>query len=263
MRRWIFLMYGVFCYLLFLAVYAWMAGFVGNFLVPNSMDASPAGSLSAIGWDLMLVMVFGLQHSIMARPGFKRMWTRFVPEAIERSTYCLFSCLALGLLLWQWQAIGPTLWDVQTPALRTLLWSLFAIGWFAVPGVSLLINHFDLFGLRQVWLFFRGRKYESLPFRTPMLYSRVRHPLYLAWTLAFWATPTMTLGHAILAGTMTLYMIIAVQFEERDLVGHFGKEYRDYQKQVPMFIPRLGELEASPAKENREPVSSFPEHSVL
>ena len=240
MRRWSFFVYGVFCHLLFLATYAYLVGFVGNFLVPKSLDSTPADYVNAIAIDLMLLGLFGLQHSIMARPGFKRIWTRLVPEPIERSTYCLFSSAVLFLLMWQWRGQGAIIWNVEHPVGRGLLWGLFAVGWLLVPAVSLMINHFDLFGTRQVWLYLRGRPYTSLPFRTPLLYNRIRHPLYVGFALAFWATPTMTLGHLIFAGSMTLYMAIAARIEERDLVGHFGDAYRAYQARVGKFFPRIG-----------------------
>src|SRR5262249_37939990 len=197
MRRWSFFVYGVFCHLLFLATYAYMAGFVGNFLVPRSIDSAPADPLYAVSIDLLLIGLFGLQHSIMARPWFKRIWTRLVPQPIERSTYCLLSCVVLFILMWQWQGFDAVIWNVEHPVGRALLWVLFAAGWLMVPLVSLMINHFDLFGTRQVWLYLRGRPYTSLAFRTPMLYNRMRHPLYVGWALAFWATPTMTLGHLL------------------------------------------------------------------
>jgi protein-S-isoprenylcysteine O-methyltransferase Ste14 len=241
MRRWSFFVYGTFCYLLFLATYVYLAGFVGNFLVPRSIDSAPADELGAIGLDIVLIGLFALQHSIMARPWFKRRWTQLVPEPIERSTYVLFSCIALYFLMWQWRGVGTIVWNVQNPLGRGLLWGLFAAGWALVPTVTLMINHFDLFGARQVWLYLRARPYASLPFRTPLLYNRVRHPLYVAWAVAFWATPTMTLGHAVFSATMTLYMAMAVLIEERDLVRHFGDAYRAYQRRVPMFIPRLGQ----------------------
>jgi protein-S-isoprenylcysteine O-methyltransferase Ste14 len=243
MRRWTFFVYGVFCHLLFLATYAYMAGFVGNFLVPHSMDSLSAEPFHAAGVNLLLIGLFAVQHSIMARPWFKRIWTRLIPEAIERSTYCLLSCVVLALLMWQWQGIGPVIWNVENPLGRGFLWGLFGAGWLMVPAVSLMINHFDLFGTRQVWLYLRGKPYTPLPFRTPMLYSRVRHPLYIGWTLAFWATPTMTLGHFLFAVTLTVYMALAARVEERDLVGYFGDDYRGYQQRVPMFVPRLGEAE--------------------
>lgn len=244
MRRWSFFAFGVSCHLLFLAVYAYMAGFVGNFLVPKSIDASPTNTWLAAGIDLALMALFGLQHSIMARPWFKRIWTKIVPEPIERSMYVLFSCVVCALFMWQWRGLDAVVWHVENPIGRALLWGGFAFGWMMVPVVTLMISHFDLFGTRQVWLELHGQTYTSLPFRTPMLYSRVRHPLYIGWTIAFWATPTMTLGHALFAASLTLYMAIAVVFEERDLVEHFGEMYRDYQRTVPMFVPRFGSSES-------------------
>jgi protein-S-isoprenylcysteine O-methyltransferase Ste14 len=239
MRRWSSFVYGVFCHLLFLATFAYMAGFVGNLLVPKSIDSTPADRSHAVGVDLLLIGLFGLQHSVMARPWFKRYWTRLVPEPIERSTYVLISGVVSFFMMWQWRGLDAVIWDVQHPLARMLLWGLFTAGWLMVPVVSLMINHFELFGTRQVWLYLRGRPYTSLPFRTPLLYSRIRHPLYIGWALAFWATPTMTLGHLLFAGGMTLYMAIAALIEERDLVGYFGDTYRAYQRRVPMFIPRL------------------------
>jgi methanethiol S-methyltransferase len=241
MRRWSFFVYGVFCHLLFLATYAYMAGFVGNLWVPKSLDSAPANDLFAAGIDVLLIGLFGLQHSIMARPWFKRIWTRLVPEPIERSTYVLISCVAVFLLIWQWRGLDANIWNVEHPVGRGLLWALFAVGWLMVPAVSLMINHFDMFGTRQVWLYLRGRPYVSLPFRTPLLYSRMRHPLYVGWAVAFWATPTMTLGHLLSAGAMTLYVIVAARIEERDLVDHYGDTYRAYQRRVPAYVPRFGE----------------------
>jgi methanethiol S-methyltransferase len=242
MRRWSFFVYGVFCHVLFFGIYAWMAGFVGNFLVPRSIDSGTVSNpWLAAGVDLLLIALFAVQHSVMARPGFKRVWTRVIPREIERSTYVLISCVVTAVLMWQWQGIGATVWDVRQPIGRAAMWALFAAGWFMVPAVSLMINHFDLFGTRQVWLHLRGRPYTSLPFRTPMLYNRMRHPLYVGWAIAFWATPTMTVGHLLFAAVLTLYMVIAaLRYEERDLLNHFGDTYRAYQRRVPRFIPRLG-----------------------
>jgi protein-S-isoprenylcysteine O-methyltransferase Ste14 len=234
------LIYGVACHVLFLALYAYMAGFVGNFLVPQSIDepiVGPAGR--AVIADLLLLFVFAVQHSLMARQGFKAIWTRVVPRPIERSTYVLASCVVLVLLMWLWQPIGIVIWDVQHPFGRPFLWGLFAAGWLMVPAVSMMISHFDLFGTRQVWLHFRGQPYTTLPFRTPMLYSRVRHPLYIGWALAFWATPTMTAGHLLFAGVLTAYMALAAIVEERDLVAYYGRQYESYRKRVPMFVPSL------------------------
>ncbi len=240
MKRWIFFAYGVSCYLIFLATYAWMAAFVGGFLMPKTIDSPSTSPVkTAIAVNLLLLSLFGLQHSVMARPGFKRFWTKLVPQPIERSTYVLVSCIVTVLLIWQWRAIDIVVWNVEQPMLRAALWSLFAAGWLMVPVVSLLINHFDLFGTRQVWLYLRGKEYIPLPFGTPLLYNHVRHPLYIGWAVLFWATPTMTLGHLQFAAVLTLYMIVATVFEERDLLAHFGWQYAEYRERVPRFVPRL------------------------
>lgn len=239
MKRWTLVVYGAISYLGFLATYAWMAGFVGNFLVPKSID-TPSGSIgSALAINFVLIVLFGLSHSIMARPWFKKHWTKLVPPPIERSTYVMVANLFTVLLMWQWRGIDITIWDVQQPVARLFLWALFAVGWLLVPAASLMIDHFDLFGLRQVLANLHDREAAAQPFRTPMLYGQVRHPLYLGWFLALWATPTMTVGHLLLAAGLTGYIAIAVIFEERDLVNHFGQEYREYQRRVPKFIPRL------------------------
>jgi protein-S-isoprenylcysteine O-methyltransferase Ste14 len=249
MRRPMFLLYGVACYALFFAVYAYMAAFFADVLVPRTIDSSPGGSLAmAISVDLLLILMFGLQHSVMARPEFKTVWTRLIPQPIERSTYVLLSCLALILLMWQWRAIETPIWDLQNGAARAVVWELFVVGWLMVPVVSLMISHFDLFGVRQVWLHFRQREYSALPFHTPMLYARMRHPLYVGWLLAFWATPTMTVGHLLLAGGLTAYILVAIVFEERDLLNHFGRQYAEYRRRVPMFIPRFAGRRAEPVE---------------
>lgn len=240
MKRMFYFGYGVGSYLLFLVVFAYMAGFVGNFLVAKSIDSTPAASVGgAVAVDLLLLGLFAAQHSIMARPAFKRVWTRVVPQAIERSTYVFLSCMVTAVLMWQWRSIDIVVWDVQQPVLRTAAWVLFGVGWLLVPGVTLLIDHFDLFGLRQVWLHFVGREYSSPRFQAALFYRHVRHPLYIGWAIAFWATPTMTVGHLLFAGVLTAYMAAAAVVEERDLVAHFGHSYEDYRRRVPMFVPQL------------------------
>jgi protein-S-isoprenylcysteine O-methyltransferase Ste14 len=239
MTRVAFFVYGVFCHLLFLAVYVWLAAFFGGLpVLPRTVD-SPSGS--PLGWALAinagLILAFALQHSVMARPGFKKVWTRLVPEPIERSTYVLLSCLVLIGLFAFWQPINFVVWDLPAGAARWLVWGLFAAGWVMVPAVTFMIHHFDLFGTRQVWLHLNGRPYAPLPFRTPMLYKHMRHPLYVGWAIAFFSAPTMTAGHLLLAVLLTGYMLVAVIFEERDLVSHFGRRYEDYRRRVPMFIP--------------------------
>jgi len=240
MRRILFFTYGVGCYLLFLATYAYLACFVGNFVVPRTINTGPAAPpIWATAIDIALLVAFGLQHSVMARPAFKARWTQLVPQPIERSTYVLASCLVLIALMWFWRPIDVVVWNVSTSVGWWLAMTLFAIGWLLVPLVSIAISHFDLFGMRQVWLHLVGREYTSLAFRTPFPYNMVRHPLYIGWALAFWAIPTMTLGHLLFAITLTAYMILAAQIEERDLIHHFGAKYQEYRHRVPMFVPRL------------------------
>lgn len=240
MKRWLFFIYGAICHALFFGTFAYMAGFVGNFAVPKTIDSVTSGhAATALAIDAFLLALFAAQHSVMARPAFKRIWTRVVPEPIERSTYVLVSCLVIALMMWQWRSLDGVVWEVREPILRNIVWGLFVCGWLIVPAVSLMIDHFDLFGTRQVWIHLQGRDYQPLPFRVPLLYSRVRHPLYIGWTIAFWATPTMTLGHLLFAAVLTGYMALAALVEERDLIAHFGRQYEEYRRQVPMFVPRL------------------------
>jgi protein-S-isoprenylcysteine O-methyltransferase Ste14 len=243
MQRTIFFLYGVACHVLFLVVYAGMAVFVGNVptgLIP-AIDSPPEGSMgAALAIDALLVVGFALPHSVMARPAFKAWWTRFVPNPIERSTYVLVSCLLMILLIWQWRPIGGVVWTVTNPVGAALLYGLFALGWLTVPAASLLIDHFDLFGSRQVWLHLKGEDYEPYPFRTPGPYRFVRHPLYIGWMIAFWATPTMTVSHLAFACMLTAYILVAIPFEERDLVRAFGNAYAQYRARVGALIPRLG-----------------------
>jgi methanethiol S-methyltransferase len=240
MRRTMFFVYGIGCYILFLATYAYLACFVGNLLVPLAIDSgSGAHPFWAAAIDIALLMAFGLQHSVMARPAFKARWTRIVPQPIERSTYVLASCLVLIALIWLWRPIDVVIWNINSPVGWWLAMTLFAVGWLLVPLVSMAISHFDLFGVRQVWLHLLGREYTSLAFRTPLPYNMVRHPLYIGWAIAFWATPTMTLGHLLFAITLTAYMVLAAHIEERDLIHHFGVKYHEYRRRVPMFVPRL------------------------
>jgi len=239
MRRQIIFVYGLTCYAIFLATFIYAIGFVGNIAVPKSMDAVPDTRLAvALSIDLLLLVLFGIQHSVMARPTFKRRWTRIVPEPAERSTYTLLSSLALALLFWQWRPLGGVLWDVSHPAPRAALYAIFTFGWLLVLSATFLINHFDLFGLRQVWLYLRGDPYTPLRFETPGPYRVVRHPLYVGWLCAFWATPTMTMTHFIFALVTTSYILIAIQLEERDLVKSHP-EYVTYRRRVPMLVPGL------------------------
>jgi protein-S-isoprenylcysteine O-methyltransferase Ste14 len=238
LRRLTTFIYGLLSYLLFFGTFLYAIGFIGNVVVPKSIDSGRTGSLGeALFIDAGLLLLFAVQHSVMARPWFKRGWTRFVPQPAERSTYVLLSSLALLLLFWQWQPIGGVVWTVEQPIARIAVYGLFALGWGLVLLATFLINHFDLFGLRQVFLFLIGRPYTQLKFGTPILYRHVRHPLYLGWLFAFWSTPVMTVAHLVFAIATTAYIFVAIQLEEKDLVNAFGDDYRRYKKSVPMIIP--------------------------
>jgi protein-S-isoprenylcysteine O-methyltransferase Ste14 len=240
MKRSLILLYGVLSYVVFLATFVYAVGFVGNLGVPKAMDSPREGSIAAaLLIDLGVLALFALQHSVMARPAFKRAWTRVIPAAAERSTYTLLSSVALIVLFWLWRPLGGVAWDVHAPLGRALLLAGFAFGWGLVLVTTFLLNHFDLFGLRQVWLQFRGRAYTPLPFRTPGLYRRVRHPLYVGWFFAFWCTPTMTATHLLFAVMTTAYILIAIRLEERDLIAALP-EYAQYRREVPMLVPKLG-----------------------
>lgn len=232
--------YGLIAYTLFLGVYLYAIGFIGDFAVPTRLDSSASGALIwALLIDLLLLALFAVQHSVMARPGFKAVWTRIVPKPVERSTYVLFSSLALILLFAFWQPIGVVIWNVSNPAARLALYGLMATGFFIVLIATFLINHFDLFGMRQVWLFLRGREYTPLRFKTPLFYKYVRHPLYVGWLFAFWAAPTMTVAHLVFALMTTAYILVAIQLEERDLITVHAEHYVRYRREVPMLIPRV------------------------
>jgi len=238
MSRWFVLVYGTVAYLLFLAAFLYAMGFVGGLLVPKTIDSGPVGASGvSILVNLALLGLFGVQHSVMARPAFKRWWTRWVPPPIERSTFVLASSLALILLYWLWRALPAVVWQIAQPWAAAIVWALFAAGWGIVLLSTFLINHFDLFGLRQVFLHFAGRPYEPLPFRTPWLYRVVRHPIMLGFLIAFWAAPTMTVGRLLFAGVVTVYVLVAIQLEERDLVEYYGEHYSAYRQQVRMLLP--------------------------
>lgn len=238
MKKTIFLIYGIIAYLIFFGTFLLAFGFVGNILVPRSIDGPvQVPFLTALLTNSGLLLLFALQHSIMARPGFKNWWTKFIPEPIERSTYVLLSSLCLILLVWQWQPMGGLIWSVGSGAGKAFMTGLFVSGWLIVFLSTLMINHFDLFGLRQVWLHFQGKKYVPLYFRIPFFYKYVRHPLYFGWLIAFWATPVMTATHLLFALLTTGYIFTAIRFEERDLIRTFGNRYLDYRNRIPMIIP--------------------------
>jgi len=231
-------LYGVASYAAFFGTFLYAVGFVGNFGVPKSIDSgAEATFVEALLVNLALLAVFAVQHSVMARPAFKRAWTRIVPEPVERSTYVLLSSLALMLLFWQWRPMGGVVWNLENETARVALHAVCALGWLTILVSTFLINHFDLFGLRQVWLHLVGRPYTAIPFRTPGPYRLVRHPLYVGWILAFWASPTMTIAHLVFALMTTGYILTAIQLEERDLEDAYGEPYRRYRERVPMLVP--------------------------
>jgi len=230
--------YGSVAYLLFLGTFLYAIAFVGGFAAPTRLDGAADTSLvTALLIDSGLLAVFAVQHSVMARPWFKERWTQIVPWTIERSTFVLAASLALDLLFWQWRPLGAAVWTLQDASARVAVWTLCASGWALVLISTFIINHFDLFGLRQVWLPLVGKPYTKLTFGTPGPYRVVRHPIYLGFVLAFWMTPTMTLAHLVFAAATTAYILLAIQFEEHDLVTEHGAAYEDYRRRVPMILP--------------------------
>jgi methanethiol S-methyltransferase len=239
MKRLAIFLYGVISYAVFFATFLYAIGFIGNLWVPKSIDSAPNAPFAiALAINLGLLGLFAVQHSVMARPAFKRWWTRLIPESAERSTYTLLSSLALIALFAFWQPMGGVVWSVESPSGQAVLYAAYAFGWGLLLLATFQINHFDLFGLRQVWLQLMGRPYRALAFKTPALYRYVRHPLYVGWLFIFWATPTMTLAHLMFAIATTAYILIGIQLEERDLTTAHP-EYAEYRRRVPMLVPSL------------------------
>ncbi len=239
MKRYLIIGYGAAAYLLFLVAFLYLVGFLSGIWVPRTVDHGlPAPIGEALLINVLLLGAFALQHSVMARPAFKTWWTRLVPHSIERSTYVVLASLVLVLLYWQWRTMLTVIWDVRQPAARLVLWACFWLGWAIALAATFMVSHFDLFGLRQVYLAWRGKPYTHIGFHARLLYRLVRHPLMLGFLIAFWAAPTMTAGHLLFSIGMTSYILIAVQLEERDLVAALGDQYHEYRRSVSMLLPR-------------------------
>ena len=248
-------LYGAAAYVFFLATFVYAILFVGNILVPKTIDSGTPGPLiESLVINVVLLGVFAVQHSVMARQGFKRVWTRIVPEPVERSTFVVFATAALALLLWQWRPMPEVVWQVENPIAIAAIHGLFWLGWAILLFSTFLLNHFELFGLRQVFARLMGWRTPSPQFRTPLLYKHVRHPLYLGFVIAFWAAPTMSVGHLLFSIATTGYILIGIFFEERDLINLFGDQYRRYRAQVSMLIPLPGRRWKDSEAEDHPPI---------
>lgn len=256
MKRFAFLLYGLVSYLIFFGTILYAIGFIGNFVVPKTIDGgAEIPILQALLNNAILLLLFAVPHSVMARPAFKKGWTKIISPIIERSTYVLISSLLLILVMWKWEPMGGIIWAVEDGFLLGIIYATFGLGWIVLFMSTFLINHFDLFGLRQVWLNFRKKEYTNLPFDTPFLYKLVRHPLYLGFIMAFWSATTMTVAHLVFAIACTAYILVGIQLEERDLLNHFGEQYLKYKKRVPMLFPftkKKTKTEAEPILEPQE-----------
>lgn len=241
MGRFVALVYGLVSYVIFFVTFLYAIGFVTDLIVPKTIDSGAVTPFAeAVIVNLVLMSVFAIQHSVMARQGFKQWWTQFVPKSVERSTFVLFASLALILLYWQWRPIPTIMWSIANPNVALAVTALSLVGWFVVLLSTFLINHFELFGLQQVYSNFMGREMPTPSFHEPLFYRFVRHPIYLGFIIAFWAAPVMTVGHLLFSAVTTAYMLVAIVFEERDLVNVFGDEYRKYRSRVPMLLPWRG-----------------------
>jgi protein-S-isoprenylcysteine O-methyltransferase Ste14 len=257
MGRVLAFLYGVVSYLIFLGSFLYAIAFVGDFYVSKTINSGETGAFwSSLLINVGLLGLFAIQHSGMARPGFKEWWTKIIPKPIERSTYVLLASLVLVLLMWQWQPLTGIVWSVENEIGRWILWGLFGLGWFIVLISTYMISHFHLFGLTQVTNYLRKKGFASPEFQTPGFYRYVRHPLMLGFFIAFWAIPDMTVGHLLFSVATTGYILIALQLEESDLLEAFGEKYQKYREQVPMFIPRPGR-KATINEEQHEPVQEI------